>query len=132
LPIPAPRPLAAQAVRPAAGMLLGPVLAATLLSAAALTALPVTPAFGATGCVSNAEYSKLAQGQRLRYIRRVAGDDAQIGLRFWSRGAYRYQERLYDMCTPWDRDHGTLTTRFMVYQGAWRAYVVDTHIGPED
>jgi hypothetical protein len=102
-----------------------------MLTAAALTVVPVPPASAAVGCVSNAEYSQLAQGQRLRYIRRVAGDDAQIGLRYWSRGASRYQERLYDMCTPWAKGHGTLTTRFTVYQGAWRAYLVDTHVGPE-
>jgi hypothetical protein len=126
----APRAVAARALPLAPGAALGPFLGAALLTAA-LTAMPATPAAAATGCVSNAEYSKLAQGQRLRYIRRVAGDDAQIGLRYWSRGATRYQERLYDMCTPWAPGHGTLTTRFMVYQGAWRAYVVDTRVGPE-
>ena len=38
---------------------------------------------------------------------------------------------LYTMCTPTDNAHATLTTRFMRYNGAWRAFVIDTHIGPE-
>jgi hypothetical protein len=112
------------------------VLAAMLLTALALTAATALPAFtgsasAAGGCVSNAEYGKLAQGQRLRYIRRVAGDDAQTSLRRWTQSGTRYQERLYAMCTPWDPKHDTLTTRFRVYQGAWRAYLVDTYLGPE-
>ncbi|MGH3315123.1 MAG: hypothetical protein ACRDO0_03165 [Nocardioidaceae bacterium] len=108
-----------------------------MLTAATLS-VPATNAYAAdgdartaAGCVSNAEYSKLAVGQRMRYIRRVAGSDAQMSWRAWSRGAQRYQERLYDMCTPTDSAHGTLTTRFMYYKGAWRAYIVDTLVGPE-
>jgi hypothetical protein len=83
------------------------------------------------GCVSDADYAKLANGQRLSYVRRVAGGDAQVGMRYWDRGAYAYQERRYAMCTPTDSAHGTLTTRFMYYQGAWRALLVDTYVGPE-
>jgi hypothetical protein len=112
-------------------------LGAVLLVSLVLTLASALPPFAdsasaAAGCVSNAEYRRLAQGQRLRYIRRVAGDDAQVGMRRWTRSGSRYQERLYAMCTPWDSAHDTLTTRFRVYQGAWRAYLVDTHLGPED
>jgi hypothetical protein len=112
-------------------------LAAVLLSALALTVAAGLPpladgAAAATGCVSNAEYRRLAQGQRLHYIRRVAGDDAQISMRRWTQSGTRYQQRLYAMCTPWDADHDTLTTRFKVYQGAWRAFLVDTRVGPEE
>lgn len=105
----------------------------TALTLNAATALPsrAATAAAATGCVSNAEYGRLAQGQRLRYIRRVAGDDAQVSMRRWSSYGVPYQERRYTMCTPWDADHDTLTTRFKVYQGAWRAYLVDTRVGPE-
>ncbi len=111
---------------------LGAILFAALVLAAGL-AFPPFPdsASAASGCVSNAEYRRLAQGQRLRYIRRVAGDDAQISMRRWTQNGSRYQERLYAMCTPWDADHDTLTTRFRVYQGAWRAFLVDTRVGPE-
>jgi hypothetical protein len=108
---------------------------AVLVTLAALAA-PLTPAVAAsgeghTGCVSIAEYAKLANGQRLSYVRATAGDDAQVSWRRWSRSSLRYQERLYDMCTPTDSAHGTLTTRFMHWQGAWRAFIVDTHVGPE-
>lgn len=111
------------------------LLSAAVLAAATLAA-PATPAIagsdpGSHGCVSNAEYRKLANGQRLRYIRSVAGDDAQIGKRYWTRSGNRYQERRYKMCTPRSSAHDTLFTRFMVWQGSWRAYVVDTHIGPD-
>ena len=107
-------------------------LGAALLTVATLTA-PLTPAFGygGSGCVSNADYAKLANGQRVAYVRRVAGDDAQISMRRWNSSNNRYQERLYAMCTPTDSAHDTLTTRFMWYRHAWRAFVVDTHIGPE-
>jgi hypothetical protein len=113
------------------------VLGAALIVALTLTVASALPPFAdsasaAAGCVSNAEYRKLAQGQRLRYIRRVAGDDAQIRMRRWTQSGSRYQERLYAMCTPWDSSHDTLTTRFRVFQGAWRAYLVDTHLGPEE
>lgn len=114
------------------------LLGATLLVGVTLT-MPAAPAVagdsgaaGATGCVSNADYAKLANGQRVGYIRRVAGDDAQISMRRWASGANRYQERRYDMCTPTDSAHDTLTTRFMWYRSAWRAYLVDTRLGPED
>ena len=111
-----------------------PVLGSALL-AATLTVVPAAPfapsASANAGCVSNAEYSRLSTGQRLRYIRRVAGDDAQISMRRWTQAGNRYQERRYDMCTPRSPDHDVLTTRFMVYQGAWRAFLVDTHLGPE-
>jgi hypothetical protein len=113
------------------------LLSVAMLTAATLS-VPATNAYAgdddartAAGCVSNAAYSKLAVGQRMRYVRRVAGNDAQMSWRAWSRGAQRYQERLYDMCTPTDSAHGTLTTRFMYYKGAWRAYIVDTLVGPE-
>jgi hypothetical protein len=83
------------------------------------------------GCVSDADYARLSLGQRLSYVRTVAGGDAQLGMRSWDRGAYAYQERQYAMCTPTDSAHARLTTRFMHYQGAWRAVIVDTHVGPE-
>ena len=107
------------------------ILAAATLTIPATNAYAADDARAAAGCVSNADYAKLAVGQRMRYIRRVAGNDAQMSSRSWSRGALRYQERLYDMCTPTDSAHGTLTTRFQYYQGAWRAYIVDTLVGPE-
>ena len=112
------------------------LLSVAMLTAATLT-VPATNAFAAddaraaAGCVSNADYRKLAVGQRMGYIRRVAGNDAQMSWRSWSRGSLRYQERLYDMCTPTDSAHGTLTTRFQYYKGAWRAFIVDTRVGPE-
>jgi hypothetical protein len=113
-----------------------PAVGAALFAAVTLTATPMLPASAddasaPRGCVSNAEYGRLSTGQRLRYIRRVAGDDAQISLRRWTQAGNRYQERRYDMCTPRTPDHDVLTTRFMVYQGVWRAYLVDTYIGPE-
>ncbi len=115
------------------GRVLGAVLLAVPTSGIASAFPPFTDSASAgTGCVSNAEYRRLAQGQRLRYIRRVAGDDAQTSMRRWARSGSRYQERLYAMCTPRNSSHDTLTTRFRVYQGAWRAYLVDTHLGPED
>lgn len=123
------------------------VLSAALVTAVSLS-FPTTTAFAASGsasgsggsgaeqqaagCVSDAEFGRLAVGQRLRFVRRVAGNDAQTSMRRWATGAYRYQERLYTMCTPRDKDHATLTTRFMHYNGAWRAYLVDTKVGPED
>jgi len=109
----------------------GAVLVALAAVAAPLTPAGAAPGSGHDGCVSNAEYAKLANGQRLSYVRATAGDDAQTSWRSWSNGSLRYQEHLYTMCTPTDSAHGTLTTRFMRYQGAWRAYIVDTHVGPE-
>jgi len=109
----------------------GAVLVALAAVAAPLTPAVAAPGAGHNGCVSNAEYAKLANGQRLSYVRATAGDDAQTGWRKWSAYSGRYQERLYTMCTPTDSAHSTLTTRFMYWQGAWRAYIVDTHVGPE-
>lgn len=117
----------------------------TLRCAALLVAVatvPTSPAFagptaavsaagGGSGCVSSAAYARMSVGQRLSYVRAVAGDEAQTGMRRWGSGASAYQERLYAMCTP-RAGHGTLTTRFMRYNGAWRAFLVDTHVGPED
>ena len=100
-------------------------------------ALTSTPAFAsgaaaaATGCVSNAEYRQLGLGQTLRHVSSVAGKDAMVDWRKWSTGGQDYKERLYTMCTPTDSAHGTLTTRFMRYNGAWRAFVIDTLVGPE-
>jgi hypothetical protein len=114
-------------------MLGGMLLAALTLTAAQVAPTPVADnTSAATGCVSNAEYRRLALGQRLRYIRRVAGDDAQISMRRWTQSGSRYQQRVYTMCTPWDANHDRLTTRFTIYQGAWRAYLVDTRVGPEE
>jgi hypothetical protein len=100
-------------------------------------ALTTTPAFaagtaGATGCVSNAEYAQLAQGQTLAHVRSVAGEDAMVSWRDWSTDTGAYKERVYAMCTPTDSAHSQLTTRFMRYNGAWRAFVVDTLVGPEN
>ncbi len=111
---------------------------AALISAAVL--VPASPAFAggdaeaaaAGGCVTNAQYSHLAIGQRLADVRGVVGDQSQeSGVRRWSSGANEYQERLYAMCTPYDSAHDTLTVRFMRWQGAWRAQIVDTLVGPE-
>ena len=105
------------------------------LLALALAAAPVGPfaenASAAAGCVSNADYRRIGQGQSLRHIRRVAGDDAQLSMRRWTQQGSRYQERLYRMCSPQNPRYHTLTTRFTVYQGQWRAYLVDLYIGPE-
>jgi hypothetical protein len=117
----------------------------TLLSAALLVAVatvPASPAFarpaadpssagGGSNCVSSNAYARMGVGQRLSYVRTVAGDEAQTSMRRWGSGANAYQERLYAMCAP-RAGHGTLTTRFMRYNGAWRAFLVDTHVGPED
>jgi len=100
-------------------------------------ALTTTPALAsgtaaaANGCVSNAEYRRLGLGQTIARVGSVAGRDAMVGRRDWSTGGRTYKERLYTMCTPSDSAHGTLTTRFMRYNGAWRAFVVDTLVGPE-
>jgi hypothetical protein len=81
--------------------------------------------------VSNAEYAQLGLGQTLGHVSSVAGKDAMVGSRDWTTGGMDYKERLYAMCTPTDNAHATLTTRFMRYDGAWRAFVVDTLVGPE-
>jgi hypothetical protein len=100
-------------------------------------ALTTTPAFAsgtaaaATGCVSNAEYARLGLGQTLAHVSSAAGADAMVAWRDWSTGGQEYKERLYTMCTPTDRAHAKLTTRFMRYNGAWRAFVIDTLVGPE-
>jgi hypothetical protein len=88
-------------------------------------------ASAAAGCVSNAEYRRLAQGQTLRHIRRVAGDDAQVSMRRWTQNGQRYQERRYRMCRASNPRYHTLTTRFTPYGGQWRAYLVDLFVGPE-
>lgn len=115
--------------RPAARCVLRAVLTLALTTAAVV---PLgEDAYAAAGCVSNADYRRLAQGQTLRHIRRVAGDDAQISMRRWTQYGHRYQERLYTMCHPWNGRYHTLTTRFTVYQGRWRAYLVDLYVGTE-
>jgi hypothetical protein len=112
---------------------------AALITAATVT-LPVTPAVAdssdaeraaASGCVSNAAYAQIGLGQTLSYIRSVLGDEAMISRRDWTSGGNAYKERVYRMCTPISSAHARLTTRFMYYQDAWRAFVVDTHLGPE-
>lgn len=109
--------------------------AALPLLAFAMAATPVVPfaetASAAGGCVSNADYRRIGQGQSLRHIRRVAGDDAQVSMRRWTQQGSRYQERRYRMCRPQNPRYHTLTTRFTIYQGQWRAYLVDLYIGPE-
>ena len=99
-------------------------------------ALTSTPAFAAgtaaaRGCVTNAEYAQLGLGQTISHVASVAGSDAMVSWRDWSTGGATYKERLYTMCPPTEHAHATLTTRFMRYNGAWRAFVIDTHIGPE-
>ena len=109
------------------------------LIGAALALLPATPAIAssgseaatASGCVSNAAYGRLSVGQRLSYVRRAAGDSAQISMRRWTDGSNAFQQRHYRMCTPTDAAHRVLTTRFTYYRGAWRAQIVDTMVGPE-
>lgn len=104
--------------------------------AAAGIALTSTPASAAgtgvaDGCVSRAEYAQLGLGQTLVHVGSVAGKDAMVSRRAWSTGDMDYKERRYTMCTPTDSAHATLTTRFMWYDGAWRAFIVDTLLGPE-
>jgi hypothetical protein len=99
-------------------------------------ALTSAPAFAAgstaaTGCVSDTEYAQLGLGQSPTRVRSAAGADAMVSSRDWSTGGQGYKERLYTMCTPTDSAHDTLTTRFMYYNGAWRAFVIDTLVGPE-
>jgi hypothetical protein len=114
-----------------------PVRRAALLAVLSfgLATAPTVPfavdASAAGGCVSNADYRRLAQGQTLGHIRRVAGDDAQISFRRWTQHGIRYQERLYHMCHPWRSRYDTLTTRFTPYRGEWRAFLVDLYVGPE-
>jgi hypothetical protein len=112
---------------------------AALITAAAVT-VPATPALaspdgddavGVSGCVSNAAYAQLGLGQTLSHVRSVAGAEAMVSRRDWTSGAHAYKERVYAMCTPIDSAHDKLTTRFMYYQGAWRAFIVDTLLGPE-
>jgi len=106
-------------------------LLAVLTLALAALVVPFAEDASAAGCVSNADYRRIGQGQSLRHIRRVAGDDAQISMRHWTQQGGRYQERRYRMCNPQNPRYHTLTTRFTVYQGQWRAYLVDLFIGPE-
>ena len=112
---------------------------AALITAASVT-VPATPAFAdsgdadsaaASGCVSNAQYAQIGLGQTLSHIRAVLGSEAMISRRDWTSGGTAYKERVYRMCTPISSAHDQLTTRFMYYQDAWRAFVVDTHLGPE-
>jgi hypothetical protein len=113
---------------------------AALITAASVT-VPVMPAFAnadgddadaaASGCVTDAAYSRLGLGQTLSQIRSVTGDEGMVSQRAWTSGANAYKERVYAMCTPIDSAHDRLTTRFMYYQGAWRAFIVDTLLGPE-
>lgn len=108
---------------------------ASLLTVLAVT-LPATsaqatgPASAAVGCVSNAEHARLSVGQRLSHLHAIAGADAELGRRTWTRAGERYHERLYAMCTPRDDAHNTLTTRFRRPHRVWRAFLVDTHVGP--
>jgi hypothetical protein len=114
---------------------------AALITAASVT-VPVTPAFAssdggdaadtaASGCVTDATYSRLGLGQTLSRIRSITGNEGMVSQRDWASGANAYKERVYAMCTPIDSAHDQLTTRFMYYQGAWRAFIVDTLLGPE-
>lgn len=68
--------------------------AVVLVGSPAMAAEQPAPA----GCVSNADFAKLNTGQSLRYVHRVAGADAQLSVRRWSRNGTRYQERQYVMC----------------------------------
>lgn len=106
---------------------------AALASAAVVVGSPaVATEQAAVGCVSDADFAKLSIGQSLRYVHTVAGDDAQLSVRHWTRSGQRYQERQYTMCTPRDQDHSVLFTRFQYYDGSWQAIVIDTRMGPED
>jgi hypothetical protein len=116
--------LVAVAAAPTSPAFAGPTAAVSAVSAE-------SAAGGGSSCVSSNAYARMSVGQRLSYVRAVAGDEAQTSMRRWGSGASAYQERLYAMCTP-RAGHGTLTTRFMRYNGAWRAFLVDTHVGPED
>jgi hypothetical protein len=108
---------------------------ASLLTALAVT-LPAGPAqatgpvSAAAGCVSNADHARLSVGLRLSRIHAIAGADAELSRRTWTRAGERYHERLYAMCTPRDDAHNTLTTRFRRPHSVWRAFLVDTHVGP--
>jgi hypothetical protein len=117
----------------------GPVLhrVVAVLSLAGVAVMAGAPALAkdapaATGCVGDADLARLSNGQSLRFIRSVAGDDAQLSVRRWTRTGQQYQERQYAMCTPRDQDHSVLVTRFEFYDGRWQAIAVDTRMGPED
>jgi hypothetical protein len=106
--------------------------AAVMVPASPATAVGDAEAASTVACVSDEQYEQLGIGQRLREVRGIVGDQAQVGpVRRWSSGADTYQERLYAMCTPYDDAHDTLTVRFMRWEGAWRAQIVDTLVGPE-
>jgi hypothetical protein len=111
----------------AAALLLAAVTVSGAHAHADVADEPATP----VGCVSNADYARLSVGQSLSAIRAIAGDDAQLSVRNWMSGTNSYQERLYAMCTPTDRAHDVLTTRFKRYRCVWRAEIVDTLVGPE-
>jgi hypothetical protein len=106
------------------------LLTALVVTMSAPPAHATDTASPAAGCVSNAEYARLAVGQRLSSIHAVAGADAELSRRSWTRASERHHERQYTMCTPSDDAHGTLTTRFRRLHRVWRAYLVDTHVGP--
>ncbi len=82
------------------------------------------------GCVSDGERARLAVGQRLSHVHAVAGADAELSRRTWTRAGERFHERLYSMCTPKDEAHSILTTRYRRPHRVWRAFIVDTHLGP--
>jgi hypothetical protein len=128
-PSPRSRRLGRTATKAAAALA---AVAGVTVPASAAHAGPATVAdTDSPGCVSNGEYAQLAIGQRLSLVRSVAGDDAQMNMRRWDSGIHSYQERLYTMCTPMSSRHDTLTARFMMWQGAWRATIIDTYVGPE-
>ena len=106
-----------------------------ILTALAIT-IPTAPANATdrppttSGCVSDRDRARLSVGQRLSFIHAVAGADAELSRRSWTRAGERYHERRYAMCTPKDDAHRVLTTRFRRPQRVWRAFLVDTHVGP--
>lgn len=117
-------------------------VAAALITAACVAA-PATPALATSGnaddadgtapssCLSNEAYARMGLGQTLSYVRSAVGTAAMVSRRDWASNGISYKERVYEMCTPISSAHDQLTTRFMYYAGAWRAFLVDTHLGPE-
>lgn len=82
----------------------------------------------APGCLTDT--SGIAIGQTPAQVTEVAAV-APASTSSWTVGGQEVRQRIYDLCEPTPLGHTTLTVRFVLYQGTWRANVVDTHIGPE-
>lgn len=106
------------------------LLALVILQVWLLSVLVVTGDYAhgkSEPCVTS--YAQVAPGMTLRRVTHTLG--VPVERRSWRRGQNRYHQRVYALCTRTPRDHDTLTVRFQHHRRAWRAFLVDTHIGPE-